>query len=203
VPILSRTSNEKLSTRKIVSSSISDALSTLSDRGLRRLLGARTFLRGLEYEKRRSVENVTVNQVAAEGEVKGTTDSPYKVTVKLGEEGITSDCTCPAFQKSNGQHCKHVAALIITVRNRARAKMPKREQPQKQQAQPAAEKATPRRRERRRRTQAQQHSVPPGIQAPLTRTPRIGPPGSVLGSRVRERCGRSMSSSASTCARVA
>ena len=154
-----------------MSSSISDALSTLSDRGLRRLLGARTFLRGLEYEKRRSVENVTINQVAADGEVKGTTDSPYKVTVRLGEEGITSECSCPAFQKNSGQHCKHVAALIITVRNRARAKMPKREQPQKQppqqqQQQPAAEKAAPRRRERRRRTQTQQHSVPPGIQAP-------------------------------------
>lgn len=151
-----------------MSSSISDALSTLSDRGLRRLLGARTFLRGLEYEKRRSVENVQVNEVTAEGEVKGTTDSPYKVAVRLGQEGITSECSCPAFQKSNGQHCKHVAALIITVRNRARAKLPKREaQPAaQQQPAPAQEKAGSRRRERRRRATAQQHSVPPGIQAP-------------------------------------
>ena len=39
---------------------ISDALSTLSDRGLRRLLGARTFLRGLEYFRRKVVEDVHV-----------------------------------------------------------------------------------------------------------------------------------------------
>jgi len=49
-------------------SSISDALSTLSDRGLRRLLGARTFLRGLDYAKRGVVENVHVDTEAATGE---------------------------------------------------------------------------------------------------------------------------------------
>jgi uncharacterized Zn finger protein len=85
-------------------SSLADALSTLSDRGLRRLLGARTFLRGLDYEKRKVVEDVSLNETNAQGRVKGSDPEPYEVTIKLGGEGITSDCTCPAFQKTN-QHC--------------------------------------------------------------------------------------------------
>ena len=109
-----------------MSSSLADALSTLSDRGLRRLLGARTFLRGLDYEKRKVVEDVGVNESSAHGRVKGSDPDPYEVTIRLGGEGITSHCTCPAFQKT-GQHCKHVAALLITVRNQARAQLPRRE----------------------------------------------------------------------------
>ncbi|HYJ07436.1 MAG TPA: SWIM zinc finger family protein, partial [Polyangiaceae bacterium] len=123
-----------------LSSSLADALSTLSDRGLRRLLGARTFLRGLDYEKRKVVDDVSLNETHAQGRVKGSDPEPYEVTIRLGGEGITSNCTCPAFQKTN-QHCKHVAALLITVRNRARAHLPRREaQPQPQpppQPQPA------------------------------------------------------------------
>ena len=84
-------------------SSLADALSTLSDRGLRRLLGARTFLRGLDYEKRKVVEDVGVNEASAQGRVKGSDADPYEVTIRLGGEGITSNCTCPAFQKT-GQH---------------------------------------------------------------------------------------------------
>jgi hypothetical protein len=152
--------------------SLSDALSTLSDRGLRRLLGARTFLRGLDYEKRKVVENVTVNEATATGQVKGSDPEPYETTIQLGGEGITSHCTCPAFQKTN-QHCKHVAALLITVRNRARAQLPRRE-PQAApahptQTQPASGEPSSRaarRRDRRRRAQAQQHVVPPGLQPP-------------------------------------
>jgi superfamily II DNA or RNA helicase len=105
-------------------SSLADALSTLSDRGLRRLLGARTFLRGLDYEKRKVVEDVDVNESVALGKVRGSDPDPYAVTIRLGGEGITSNCTCPAFQKT-GQHCKHVAALLITVRNRARSQLPR------------------------------------------------------------------------------
>ena len=109
-------------------SSLADALSTLSDRGLRRLLGARTFLRGLDYEKRKVVEEVSVNDSSAQGRVKGSDPDPYEVAIRLGGEGITSSCTCPAFQKTN-QHCKHVAALLITVRNKARSALPRREAP--------------------------------------------------------------------------
>ncbi|HYO98055.1 MAG TPA: SWIM zinc finger family protein, partial [Polyangiaceae bacterium] len=143
-------------------SSLADALSTLSDRGLRRLLGARTFLRGLDYEKRKVVDEVHRVDASARGRVKGSDPDPYEVTIRLGGEGITSHCTCPAFQKT-GQHCKHVAALLITVRNKARQQMPRREAPQgapppvQQQPAPQSDNGKgARRRDRRRRTQVQQ-----------------------------------------------
>ena len=151
-------------------SSLADALSTLSDRGLRRLLGARTFLRGLDYEKRKVVDEVHLNDSTAQGRVKGSDPQPYDVTIRLGGEGITSNCTCPAFQKT-GQHCKHVAALLITVRNKARQQLPRREpqqQPNPQHQQPSHHQQqggnagggpgdngkAARRRDRRRRAQA-------------------------------------------------
>ena len=164
-------------------SSLSDALSTLSDRGLRRLLGARTFLRGLDYEKRKVVEEVSVNDSSAQGRVKGSDPDPYEVAIRLGGEGITSSCTCPAFQKTN-QHCKHVAALLITVRNKARSALPRREtpaQPPPQQLHPTAQQSGNnsgnggnasangadakggRRRDRRRRQQQQAPQLPTPI----------------------------------------
>lgn len=161
-----------------MSSSIAGALSTLSDRGLRRLLGARTFLRGLDYEKRKVVGELQVNQANATARIKGSDADPYQTTIQLGGDGITSECSCPAFQKT-GHHCKHVAALLITVRNQARAQQPPRRDappptpgpaspgpangvsaapptPGPGQPQPQREGSKPsRRRERRRRTQLQ------------------------------------------------
>ena len=82
---------------KLPPSPIADALSTLSDRGLRRLLGARTFLRGLDYARRRVVEEVQIGQAGAVGKVRGSDSDPYIVRVDLAPEGIQSNCTCPAF----------------------------------------------------------------------------------------------------------
>jgi superfamily II DNA or RNA helicase len=107
-----------------VSSPIADTLSTLSDRGLRRLLGARTFLRGLEYARRRVVDEIQIGDTSAEGRVRGSDTEPYAVKVLLSPEGIKSNCTCPVFAKSQ-QHCKHVAALLISVRDQARGANPR------------------------------------------------------------------------------
>ncbi len=147
-------------------STISEALSTLSDRGLRRLLGSRTFLRGLDYAKRGVVEGVDVQEKRSTGQVKGSDPEPYRVEITLGGDGINAHCSCPAHQKTN-QHCKHIAALLITVRNQARAQMPRPAQPaqQPQQANSGDSKSS-RRRERRRRAQQQQLAVPPGVTLP-------------------------------------
>ena len=102
---------------------ISDALSTLSDRGLRRLLGARTFLRGLEYFRRRVVEDISINEMTASGVVRASDSEPYPVMVELTPDGIKSQCSCPAYAKG-GAHCKHVAALLISVRDQARGSQP-------------------------------------------------------------------------------
>ncbi|HMJ52980.1 MAG TPA: SNF2-related protein [Polyangiaceae bacterium] len=155
-------------------SPISDALSTLSDRGLRRLLGARTFLRGLDYARRRVVEDVQVAEASAQGRVKGSDSDPYTVRVDLTPEGIQSNCTCPAFAKA-GQHCKHVAALLITVRDQARGAQPRREPPQPvPQTAHAGGDSKSRRRDRRRR--AVGGGMPPGAIVPAPREIGALPP---------------------------
>lgn len=143
-------------------SSLSDALSTLSDRGLRRLLGARTFLRGLDYARRKVVDGVDVGESVATGKVRGSDAEPYVVNVELTPSGIQSNCTCPAFAKA-GQHCKHVAALLITVRDQARGSMPRRQAPTPQMtASSNSGEGKSRRRDRRRRT-SPLHALPPQI----------------------------------------
>jgi len=153
-------------------STLSDALSTLSDRGLRRLLGARTFLRGLDYEKRKVVEDVDLNDQEAKCIVRGSDAQAYDVTIRMGGEGITSSCSCPAFEKT-GQHCKHVAALLIHVRNRARAKGgPRPPVPPPVAQSPAVppsrvdQSKASRRRERRRRNQVAPTAMPTGLRTP-------------------------------------
>ncbi|HEY1956528.1 MAG TPA: SNF2-related protein [Polyangiaceae bacterium] len=114
-----------------------EAIATLNDRALRRLLGARAFLRGYDYVRRHAVENVQIEAASAKGQVRGTEPEPYDVSIQLappgpnGQGGITSQCSCPAFSKING-HCKHVAALLIAVRDQFRP--PKPQMPQQPQA---------------------------------------------------------------------
>ncbi len=108
-----------------MASPFTEALSTLNDRALRRLLGARAYLRGYDYVRRHAVENVVVEDAGARGHVRGTEAEPYKVTLKLSPSGFTSNCTCPAYASSNGGHCKHVAALLIALRDQARGAQPR------------------------------------------------------------------------------
>ena len=113
-----------------MASPFTEALSTLNDRALRRLLGARAYLRGYDYVRRHAVENLVVEDASARGSVRGTEAEPYKVTVQLSPAGFNSTCTCPAFASSNGGHCKHVAALLIALRDQARGAHPRPAQPQ-------------------------------------------------------------------------
>ncbi len=101
-----------------------DTLATLSDRGMRRLLGSRTFLRGLDYFRRKVVGNSYVDGSKGFGIVQPLNGEPYPVTLEMGEGGIQSHCQCPSFQKTK-QHCKHAAALLITLRDQARSSSPK------------------------------------------------------------------------------
>ena len=107
-----------------MSTPFSDAIATLNDRALRRLLGARAFLRGYDYVRRRAVDGIHVDEAAARGHVRGTEPEPYKVQLQLTPNGFSSECTCPAFPKING-HCKHVAALLIALRDQVRGPAPR------------------------------------------------------------------------------
>ncbi|HVY49589.1 MAG TPA: SNF2-related protein [Minicystis sp.] len=155
---------------------ISDQLSTLSDRGLRRLLGARTFLRGLEYFRRRAVEDISVQDSTASGTVRATDSEPYAVTVELTPAGIKSQCSCPAFQKG-GQHCKHVAALLISVRDQARANQPRHDPPMPTALPQTAHAGGDLLKRVRRRDRRGRPSVPPPMAAQSS-VAAMGPPGS-------------------------
>jgi len=117
---------------------------------------------------------VQVAEASAQGRVKGSDSDPYTVRVDLTPEGIQSNCTCPAFAKA-GQHCKHVAALLITVRDQARGAQPRREPPQPvPQTAHAGGDSKSRRRDRRRR--AVGGGMPPGAIVPAPREIGALPP---------------------------
>ncbi|HQY62218.1 MAG TPA: SNF2-related protein [Polyangiaceae bacterium] len=102
-----------------MSTPFTEALATLNDRALRRLLGARAFLRGYDYVRRGAVADTGVDLASAHGTVRGSEPEPYAVRLRLLPEGFDSECSCPAFSKIHG-HCKHVAALLIALRDEAR-----------------------------------------------------------------------------------
>ncbi len=103
---------------------LADAVANLSDRALRKLLGARAYLRGVDYVRRGSVTDVVCESATATGHVRGSADAPYDVKIGLAPDGIASVCDCPLFSKIEG-HCKHVAALLIAVREQARGGRPR------------------------------------------------------------------------------
>ena len=70
--------------------------------------------------RRHAVDNIVIEDAGARGNVRGTDSEPYKVTLQLTPTGFASTCSCPAFASSNGGHCKHVAALLIALRDQAR-----------------------------------------------------------------------------------
>ncbi len=118
-----------------MSTPFTEALSQLNDRALRRLLGARAFLRGYDYVRRQAVSDVQMEEISAKGSVRGTDPEPYAVKLQVTPTGFTSECTCPAFPKING-HCKHVAALLIALRDQVRPKQPRQDPPAQQPREP-------------------------------------------------------------------
>lgn len=68
-----------------------------------------------------------MEELSARGNVRGTDPEPNAVKLQVTPSGFTSECSCPAFPKING-HCKHVAALLIALRDQVRPKQPRPEQ---------------------------------------------------------------------------
>ncbi|HEY8079746.1 MAG TPA: SNF2-related protein [Labilithrix sp.] len=69
-----------------------------------------------------------MEDLSARGHVRGTEPEPYNVKLQVTPSGFASECTCPAFGKING-HCKHVAALLIALRDQVRPKQPRQDPP--------------------------------------------------------------------------
>jgi superfamily II DNA or RNA helicase len=98
-----------------------DLVSLLPDENLRRRYGTPTLDRAWDYVRRGRVLRCT-HEIDSDGDldirgsVAGSTGAPYTVDVSVGEDGqgtwVFGRCSCPVREG-----CKHVVALLITVRD--------------------------------------------------------------------------------------
>jgi superfamily II DNA or RNA helicase len=114
---------------------VAKKLATMSDRAIQRVTGGNAFLRGRLYARRKAVERLEENENSASGEISvRTADEPYHTEVTYKEDGDSweSSCTCPGWRGPTG-HCKHVAAVMVALRDEVRP--PRVKGPQQQQTQ--------------------------------------------------------------------
>ena len=88
-----------------------------TERWARRELGARTFLRGIEYVRRGVVELIELGDARAVGRVTGHAGELFEVHVGFAGPELRFGCTCPAYAPPVA--CKHIAALLMAARDRA------------------------------------------------------------------------------------
>ena len=111
---------------------VAKKLASMSDRAIQRVTGGNAFLRGRLYARRKAVDNLEEKDTSASGEISvRTADEPYRTSVTYDEEADTweSSCTCPGWRGPTG-HCKHVAAVMVALRDEVRP--PRAKQPQQQ-----------------------------------------------------------------------
>ncbi|MBW2719453.1 MAG: SWIM zinc finger family protein [Deltaproteobacteria bacterium] len=135
---------EKAPTWREPTTSVAKKLATMSDRAIQRV-----------------VENLAEEENTASGEISvRTADEPYRTTISYKEDGDTweSSCTCPGWRGPTG-HCKHVAAVMVALRDEVRpprTKGPQQQSKKKKKSEPVHVPGTvsaggKRRRSRRRR----------------------------------------------------
>jgi len=102
------------------SSNIAQHVGRMSDRAIQRLVGGNAFLRGRIYARRNAVSDLVIQGNSATCSVVVRADEPIAVQTELGGNGeIASQCGCQAWRGPTG-HCKHVAALLVALRDRER-----------------------------------------------------------------------------------
>src|SRR3954454_18740853 len=107
-----------------------DLSSLLPDEDLRRRYGTPTLDRAWDYVRRGNVLSCS-HEIASDGdldirgEVAGSTSAPYVVTIAAGvdERGLWmfGRCSCPVHDG-----CKHMLALLLTVRDEQQRSQPER-----------------------------------------------------------------------------
>ena len=103
---------------------ITQAVGRLSDRALARIVGANAYLRGRVYARQQMVNDIVLVGPTATARVHGRATDPYDVKLELNAEGqFTSGCSCPAWRGSE-RHCKHIAALLVALRDKYRPPRP-------------------------------------------------------------------------------
>ncbi|MGF1465738.1 MAG: SNF2-related protein [Sandaracinaceae bacterium] len=110
---------------KFPPSRLAQHLSKFSDRAIQRVTGGNAFLRGRLYARRGHVHDLEArgNEALARVQVKQETFYEPRLTL-TDDEQFVSDCNCPGFRGPTS-HCKHVAALMVALRDRERPPRPK------------------------------------------------------------------------------
>jgi uncharacterized Zn finger protein len=91
-------------------------LPKITDRAIRERVGERNVEKGEEYHDSGAVFNARRQGNTLKACCQGTSGGPYHVEVTLDEDGIVdADCSCPV---GDGGSCKHVAAVLLTWKNR-------------------------------------------------------------------------------------
>jgi superfamily II DNA or RNA helicase len=105
-------------------SRIAQHVSKFSDRAIQRVVGGNAFLRGRQYARRHEVKDLLTDgsNASAHIHVKQDTYEP-RITLNVDSTWISS-CTCAGFRGPTA-HCKHVAALLVALRDRERPPRPK------------------------------------------------------------------------------
>lgn len=104
---------------------IAQHVAKLSDRAIQRITGGNAFLRGRLYARRNAVADLQAAGTTASAKIMVRADQPYETQIGLtSETQIISHCTCPAWRGPQG-HCKHVAAVLVALRDRERPPRPK------------------------------------------------------------------------------
>ncbi|AKF05973.1 DEAD/DEAH box helicase [Sandaracinus amylolyticus] len=178
-------------------SRVAQHVSRFSDRAIQRVVGGNAFLRGRQYARRGDVKELETQDGEAHARIHVKQDT-YEPRLVLGEDNaFTSSCTCAGFRGPT-QHCKHVAALLVALRDRERPPRPKAPQQDRPASSPPAHPKTTteippgtshtvsvggkRRRSRRRRRGAETNGVS-HLEVLTTREPGpavLPPPGAVL-----------------------
>jgi hypothetical protein len=123
--------------------SIAQHVGRFSDRAIQRLVGGNAFLRGRIYARRNAVSELKAEALQASCNVLIKSDEPITVSAELVGQEIRSQCRCQAWRGPTG-HCKHVAALLVALRDRERPPRPKLPDPQQpQQAAPRTSETVP------------------------------------------------------------
>lgn len=100
---------------------IAGKVAAMSDRAIQRVVGGSAFLRGRLYARRKSVQNLRDSGRLVQGEILvRSADGPYTTAVDFCEDGaFRSKCNCSAWRGPE-HHCKHVAAILVALRDRER-----------------------------------------------------------------------------------
>jgi uncharacterized Zn finger protein len=83
---------------------------------IRARVGEQSFRRGQQYFRDGAIFDARRQGRTLKARCLGQSGGPYRLHATLGEQGIIeADCSCPV---GDGGYCKHVAALLLTWRER-------------------------------------------------------------------------------------